>query len=105
MRTRNAIAKAREAPTDGGTNAGTTLMITPRTIPPTRLPHIFPGPPRTTMTKLIGANVSPMSGLMLVGSQTARRAPPSIVADRPSAVAIAATNVGLIPTNCAAAVS
>src|SRR5436190_78845 len=51
VRTATAVARAMLPPR----NSWPTLMIRPIVRPPTKLPHIFPGPPRTTMTKLIGA--------------------------------------------------
>src|SRR5881396_4263487 len=51
VRTATAVARAMFPPR----NSWPTLMIRPIVRPPTKLPHIFPGPPRTTMTKLIGA--------------------------------------------------
>ena len=52
MRTRKAAAMAMLAEMP---NAGRTSIRIPRVSPPRRLPHIFPGPPRTTITKLMGA--------------------------------------------------
>src|SRR5207247_2811324 len=58
MTARNATAYAISV----GMNTWRTSIRTPIVIPPTRLPHILPGPPRTTITKLMGAYRWPMSG-------------------------------------------
>src|SRR5437867_12937009 len=69
-------------------------MTTPSVSPPTRLPHIFPGPPRTTITKLIGAYSAPIRGLMPTGIQAVSSAPPAIVTANRNAVPRDATLAG-----------
>src|SRR5438046_4023574 len=84
MRIRKAAASARERLLPR--KSWPTLMITPNVNPPTRLPHILPGPPRTTMTKLIGAYRFPIAGKIPGGRQTVRTAPPPIVMANATAV-------------------
>src|SRR3989449_307637 len=101
MTTRNAAAYAIST----GTNTWRTSSNTPIVTPPTRLPHIFPRPPRTTITKLIGAYVRPTRGVMPPRRYTVSRAPLAIVTANPIPVAIAATEVGFTPISFAAAMS